>query len=529
MEKIQIQCTSCNQKFEVTESYKGKMVECGACDHRFKVSGVAIISKKKRYYPGEKAQSNADNFAKSPVTQAELQENTKNNYAPKIDAARMESLSPGRKLCIGVGVFIILATIGIFATGGKKGGYLQNVEDEKRLIIAAFITLFGVILILYGSKARRVKALLFSIIIGGGLMAMPYVFPHKPITVETPDEDPADKKDGPNLISVKEYRENIGFSKVDTMRAEHLKKNGKLGDIKAVVLRDISIQDLDIVIQYIKDTLILEDEPADYSGHRSLDQRPITLLVFKAPHIKKQQVINCLKNIGTIDDSHPATKELDLYEVTIDNSIFSEVDPAKLSDPTDRDFYKLNYKELYNIDRDRRIAAVQRIRGVNQLGLKADIISRLNNMISPADIELSNEVILTLTKWTQPEYNSDEHVRSFAMALRHKSDLPPSILNYLIEKKVTGISDFLAAQWASSNGGFLMEKSMISAGKEGELAIIKALPNAKGSHIKSAATILEKIGSTAEAESALSAAIIGADADDQKKLKAAIDAVRSRR
>ena len=223
MEKIQIQCTACKQKFEVTESYKGKMVECGACDHRFKVSGVAIISKKKRFYPGEKAQKNADHFAKAPVTQEALQDNTQTSYAPKIDAARVTPLNPVRKLCIGIGVFLLLLTIGIFVAGGKKGGFLQDIHTDKRLIIAGFITAFGVTLIMYGAKARRTKAFLFCLLLGGGLMAMPYVFPHKPIKTDNLTEETlTDKnKDKDTIISVDEYKESVGFNKIKLLRDAH--------------------------------------------------------------------------------------------------------------------------------------------------------------------------------------------------------------------------------------------------------------------------------------------------------------------
>ena len=103
------------------------------------------------------------------------------------------------------------------------------------------------------------------------------------------------------------------------------------------------------------------------------------------------------------------------------------------------------------------------------------------------------------------------------------------MLEYLIEKKVPDISSVLADQWARPDAGFLLEKTIISAGKEGELAIIKALPKVKGAHIKSGATILEKIGSSADALTVLSAALIDADEQDKKKIKDAIDAVRSRR
>ena len=64
MEKIQIKCSSCGQKFEVSGSYRNRTVECGACDHRFKVEGAALVRQQKKYYPGEKSQINTDSFAK---------------------------------------------------------------------------------------------------------------------------------------------------------------------------------------------------------------------------------------------------------------------------------------------------------------------------------------------------------------------------------------------------------------------------------------------------------------------------------
>ena len=165
-----------------------------------------------------------------------------------------------------------------------------------------------------------------------------------------------------------------------------VKKNDPL-EVKAVVLRHIKVKNLDVVLRYIKDSLLLEDEPAKYSGHRSLQNSPVVLLAFTAPDISNHQIRKCLSNIGTINDSHPATKELNLIEVTIDGSIFNTEDPNILSDESHIKFFKNNYKELHSIDRDRRFNAVQRIRRANELGMKADIITRLNDMLSPADIE----------------------------------------------------------------------------------------------------------------------------------------------
>jgi len=64
MDKIQIRCHACGQKFSVSESYMGKMVECGTCDELFEVNEDALIRKRK-FYPGEKSKDASKTFAKA--------------------------------------------------------------------------------------------------------------------------------------------------------------------------------------------------------------------------------------------------------------------------------------------------------------------------------------------------------------------------------------------------------------------------------------------------------------------------------
>lgn len=538
MEKIQIKCSSCGQKFAVSESYKDRIVECGACDHRFKVAGDAILQQKKKFYPGERTQLNSDNFAKleTDTVPQQAEANSNLGFQP---ALQHKNVGPGyaqppsakRSFAILVGAGLIILFIVIFIVGSSQNGMLENVDEQKRILLAAFIAILGCALIIGGFR-HKIKGLAIALVLGGSLLALPFVFP----VAQTPEVTDGDDLGFANSIAVDEvktkaesekkidaYKNDIGYRKVISRRENA--SNAKL--IKAIVVRDIGSH-TDTICDYLEEELNLESKPITYASERSLEGRRVTLIILEHD-VSTPDLVEITKKFGDPAEMNQMRTELDVIEVLVKEDRLTSTSTDILTDETNPLFFSGNYQELFNISRDRRLAAVQRLEKVkSSLGRRSDIADKLSKMINVKNQTISNEAIRALNKWTIPEYKLDHKVKNYAEALADKGNLNTSVMEYLIEKKIPDISDILAKQWLNSNGHLIWDDLIKQAGPQGELAIIKALPQADSAHLKAASSVLMKIGTT-KSLPALSATLNRADKEDAKYLKATIDEIKSPR
>ena len=537
MEKIQIKCSSCGQKFAVSESYKNRTVECGACDHRFKVEGAAIIKQNKKYYPGEKSQVNSDSFGKvdsdnksvSPIENNELGFQPAPQYNKKIDPSYAQPPSARRTFATVTGAGIIIFFIVIFILGSRPDGMLQNIDSQKRIILAGFIVLLGSCLIISGSR-NKIKGIFLSIMLGGSLATLPFVFkvtksPEVSDGSKLDTSNPEQKEETRNDIEkkIEQYKINIGFRKVQSAR----KNANDPSHVKALVVRDIGSH-TDTIANYFKEELALEIPPTDYQGERSLDSRRVTLFVLNTD-ISTDELIEMTKKFATPAVMDIVRTQLDVVEVLVDEEKLKNRNSKILDDESNPEFFNANFQELFHISRDRKITALQRLEKVkSSLGRRADIADKISMMINVKDVQLSNEAIRTLNKWAIPEYKLDYKVKAYAEALTDKGNLELPVMEYLVEKKIPNISNILANQWLNSNGHLIWDDLIRQAGSQGEAAIIQALPSADSAHLKAASSVLIKIG-TRKSLPALNAALVRAEKEDAKYLKATIDEIKSRR
>jgi hypothetical protein len=285
MEKIQIKCTSCGQKFAVAESYIGKMVECGSCDEKFKVEGAALI-KHRKHYPGEKSESNTEMYVKSPAIEFSKNQDVafKTPNYKNVSAEYAHPPKPIKTVIICIGVISISIFILLFLIGGREGGILKGLDDTKRLILAGFIALAGSGLIIAGLR-NKIKGLILSLVLGGTLLVMPFIFPEvieakladKPI-VEI-DLAPSIDDSVQKITFIEElekYKRNIGFRKVAASRMA-------LDDpdsLKAIVLRRSKVHHLDIILPYLQYNLEFESQPVTYLYGREVNGKQVILVTF---------------------------------------------------------------------------------------------------------------------------------------------------------------------------------------------------------------------------------------------------------
>ena len=123
-EKLAIRCPGCGQRFKVGVELRDRRVECGTCEHRFRVNEEVIVRSKK-FYPGERRDRSLDRFSRVPKTIASAQTTFQTvQYSEEPPRAAIEPTSPLRVICgfIAISAAIIVALMLVF--GGSAGGVL---------------------------------------------------------------------------------------------------------------------------------------------------------------------------------------------------------------------------------------------------------------------------------------------------------------------------------------------------------------------------------------------------------------------
>ncbi len=531
MDKIQIKCTSCGQKFAVTESYIGRMVECGACDDRFKVEGSAIVRQRK-HYPGEKSDANAEVYSKSPSS-----ESAKNNEVAfqtanyqNVSADYAQPPKPLKTLMICAGTLFILSFIALFLLGGREEGMLEGLDNTKRFILAGFVALTGSSLIILGSRHKS-KGLLLSLILGGSLVAMPFIYPEvldsKIITEsiiesETTDKEKSDSQEEIFNQQLKAYKTNIGFEKVEAARISLDNPN----DLKAIVLVNSKGADLDIILPYLQYQLGLQDTPVEYPYGREINGESATLLTF-VTDTPIERVFEITKRFGQPQEMNEIRTALKVIEIVVDRSTLQGRSTELTTNPNHPEYFNANHSELRGIDRAKQMDAAKRLETATSKGRQADIATALSELININDHEVSRQAITTLYHWNLPEYNNDQNILDYAKKIAGTAQMHRSVMNYLADIEIPGSEEILAIQWASKKGNLLWENHLIRAKKRGEKAVISTLPSLDETHFRSAANILSKVG-TADSITSINNLLPRASEDDKKYLKAAIDEIKSR-
>ncbi len=535
MEKIQIKCQFCGQKFAIPSDFMGKTVKCGGCDEMFEVS-EASLSKQRKVYPGERTNEPEKTYAKAgsttPTTNNSSTVNFQTASYQHISSKYAQPRKANQPLMIYTGILMLLTFIAIFLSGGKEGGIMDSLDNSRRLVLTGFVVLVGSLLILIGFR-RKPKALLPVLILGGILAAMPFIYPgeitgSEEITMEhteihTTSETDTNTGEQDNFVeALEEYKAGIGYDRIDYLRGKESDPNR----VKAIILHDCKMQYLDTILIYLDRALSLKDQPTTYPNGREINGKPVTLITLVSD-TSLEDLYEMTKKFGEPIEMNPTLSSLKVIEVTVDKTSLAPPKEGVVSNPLDPNYFDANLLELQSIDRSRQIEAAKRLESGDHIGRQADIAETLANQITITDHELSAQFITTLLNWTKPEFKTHQKVLDYAQKIAGSTDMSQSVMNYLVKKGIPGSASILAKQWATKQGPLLWQNHIIQAKSYGEEAIIKALPHVPQSHYKSAAAILTKIG-TSRSLPAINNAISKANKEDRKYLKAVIDEIKSR-
>lgn len=516
---MRIKCPECSQKFDVTEEFLGKTVECGSCDHRFKVIDDHVVAEKHKFYPGEKRDKSLDNFSKSAAALEAPVAFAQAHYQQDVSADFVGPPRPRRTVAAIVGVTIMVLVIVVFLLAGGEEGAMRDMETANRFIFAGFTTLIGGALLLYGTAHKKKIGWLAALVLSAVLLCLPMIFPANPISATVIDN--ADELEEEAVIQVdqkqamEDYLREIGYDPV-----KKAVSGGTPETVVAVYLRNASKTVRTKIAHYLYDATDKVSRETSYDrGITGLNG--LILLVEQKKTIDEIGLL-CEK-FGRIEK---ISNEHRVIDVLVENSKIGSLDEGKVLDAENIDFQRQNLNALKSIDPDVQIKAVTRLANSEPKALRPDITEQMMKMLPQASNELKVELIKGLRVWSQSGDGAEQAVLTAVQELQKDGSVDKSGIEFLIEREVDEVAEILMDQWKQNPVNWA--EILKGLGEGAEVLLLPILGDLNEKQIIVASDILSKVGTKASI-SIIEEAMAKATTEVAKKsMQAAIDEIKKR-
>lgn len=532
-EKLPIRCPGCGQRFKVGLELKDRMVECGTCEHRFRVNDEVVVRQKK-FYPGERRDMSLDRFSRIPKGTPMPSNFQSVQYASEPAQAEIQPLSPLRLMLGFVGGAGVILVALLLAFGGSPGGMLDGAPQSKRLALAGFTALIAAVFFILANPRAKVRAILGSLVSAALLVSFPFFF--------TEGNKPVDAS-----------AEGLSYDETKAAR-------------EAAAAAETPISDIELLKEEIN-TKPLEKAIADIAANpenkgrtavgiwlrdvREFQKRQISSYVERASGVLKDQSHMYVRDTGYLmvvpgvkDDLAELAKlcerfgevrrvidPLQVIEVAVQEDKFAVGDLKKLTNKEDPAFYELNRRELESIDLGRAKDAVTRLADAEPKLYRKDINRRMVQLLKESDtdeqsIQMQSQIGRALVAWTEEGDGSEAVVRQVISRYPPTStELPESLVKFLMIKKDPEAIPLVDALWAADFTRW--EELYLGFGPGIEDPVLARFPTASAPMKRSATRLLAKNGS-AKSIPVLEAAISEADSELKVLIDRAITSIRSR-
>jgi hypothetical protein len=524
-----IRCPSCGQRFKVGEDLRGRTVECGGCEHRFRINDQVIVRGKK-FYPGEKHDERLHHFQRVPLAVAPpLVGAQAVRYADPPDSAVYEPAKPQQIVAgiIGVCGMALMALLLMF--GARSGGMLDGMITQNRLMMAGFTGLLGTALLLYANPRARGKALVVGLLLSAGLVSLPFFFTtgSTPLvaTREAPARDLFEEALAPDSeaaanaepAQITELRSAIG---TDPLVAE-IQRLAAAGSNRRAVglwLRDLREQHRFLIREYI-----LRATGADPQSHYYPRGYGDFLMVVTGISQSLEEVARIAAPLGSVEHVY---QEISVIEVKVNNENFVEGPIEKLTDRNNPGFYDLNKRELESIDLKRVERAVKRLAEAEPKVYRSDIAQRLLTLLTMPDVTFKGDICHALEVWsTEPGPAGEAALREVRQFIAKGVSVPVEMISLIVAENTPGLAPVVHELWEQNPNQWEMPYARVGAAAEP--ALLRIFPTAEGSRLHSAVRVLGRVGG-ADSLPILEAALAGADPELRVLLENAIGSIRRR-
>lgn len=521
-----IRCPACGQRFKVGEDLRGRTVECGGCEHRFRINDEVIVRGKK-FYPGERKDPSLNRFHRVPLAMPSANPPVPAvQYAAPPDPARFEPASPLRILvgAIGVAGMMLMALFLMF--GASRGGALDGMTTLNRLLMAGFTGLVGVGFLVYANPRARMKALGVGFLMTAGLMSLPFVFTTGSVPLRngmagewSPSEegDPVAGEAGAVSDDESNLRSIIGTSPLEDEIAR-LTREGSTRKAVGLWLQNLQESNRFLVRDYI-----LRATKADPQSHFYPRGRGKFLMVVTGIDLSLDEVAQIAGALGKVEGVFP---EISVAKVQVNNDVFLSAPIEKLSDRDQPAFYDLNKRELESIDLDRVAKAVRRLAEAEPKIFRSDISRKLIALLGEDWVDFKADICRALMTWSdEPGPAGEAALKEARILLARGHEVPEEMVALMVKEKTPGVVPLLDELWSESATRW--EALYGEVGPAAEATLIRRFPGTKGAQRHSAVRLLGRVGG-AESLPLLEAAGDGVDSELDVLIRNAIASIRAR-
>jgi len=519
-DQLQIRCPACGQRFKVGSDLRDRMVECGSCEHRFRIDDETILRTKK-FYPGERRDPRLDGFARVPHAPSVLPNVQTIRYAEEPAHESFEPPTPQRTMAAVVGCIGMVMAGLLLTLGASRTGALDGFELPSRLALAGFASVLGSVMLVYGNPRARKKALVLAAISSAILLSLPFIFREGSMPLGKGLPTTRSPEPGGATDETADLARQIGLDPLIQENAR-LVTSGSSARAVGIWFRQLRVSNKLLVRDYMIRTTGADPSSSIYQ--RDGDD---WLMVLSGITDSIEEIAVIAGRIGHDRDATHILTKLGVIEVVVDNNFFVEGPADKLQDKSSPAFYDLNRRELDSIDLDRCRKAVKRLAEAEPKLYRDDIKRRLVQLLKEADAPMQGDICRALGAWSEPD--DEKAVAAAVLALQKlqlKGSTPPrDTLVFLVNRKSMEVAPILDKLWAGDPT--VWEQLYGELGPAIEPLILARMKEASSSVEHSAVRLLARVGGKASLP-VIAAARDGADAELRVLIERADAAIRGR-
>lgn len=514
---------------------RDRMVECGTCEHRFRVNDEVVV-RQKRFYPGERRDVALDRFSRIPKGASVPSNFQTVQYAQEPVQHDLQPVSPARLIFGLMGVAAVVIVSLILAFGGAPGGMLDGAPHSKRLMLAGFTSLVAGAFFITANPRARVRAIFGTVACAAVMLSLPFIFTegNQPVDsaavgLDAAEHDPRsaeeDKPAGGD--DLEELKEEIIYAPLEREIEKFANSPASAGRGAAGIwLRELREYHRLQIEKYIERST--GAEPADSHMY---SRRDAYLMVVSGVTEDLAELARLCERFGVVER---IIEPLRVIEVTVNNDSFVEGDLKKLTNPDDPAYYELNRRELESIDLERAMKAVSRLAESEPKLYRKDIVRRMQELLKEGGdkeqgdigLQLQAQIGRALPVWAEEGDGSEAAVRTALERMPLQTgNVPESLVKFLMLRKDKESIPLVDTLWMADVTRW--EEIYQGFGTAIEERVIGHLPTASASMKRSIARSLAKNGTTRSIP-ALEAARSDADSETVMLIERALAAIRSR-
>ncbi|WP_411826397.1 HEAT repeat domain-containing protein [Luteolibacter sp. AS25] len=487
---LSIRCPECRQQFDVDESLRGRTVECGSCDTRFRIDDH-VVARAKKMYPGERQAPMLDRFQRVPRSTNSAPVNMQPmRYGDFKHPEQLGPTSPQRILAGFVGVAIMALTALLLIFSSNPNGAFYDIGTINKLVVACFVSMLGTVLLYYANPGGRMKALLIGLLVSAGLLSLPFFFKSGPeIGNEARNSGSPKESEKPVFAEIEadpiqELRENFGTAPLEKEQ-ERLKETDKGTNAFGVYLTNMVDRN-----RYTSRDFLIRETEADLSSHPYPRDSGEYLMVLTDVAKTFEEVTKIAEQLGELEATHP---EIGVVSIRVENEQFLAGSAEKLNDRDDPAFYELNIRELRSIDIDRVERAVIRLADAPPVIYRGDITRILHELLLKPRINFDLDISRALLKWTEnPEKSSQVAIELIKRHIAEEQTPSEPLVELAVLSKSPDAIQPIHDIWVNSPN--LWDKYLIQLGPEVVPLVLQQLTSDQAPLKRSAIKILGEVG-----------------------------------